>query len=207
MRRAGETRAHTPPVRGPELPGKSRRSARTPRAWSEVAAGATALAARASVLSRPGRGVLQRGSVPLCAPKTRAATRESTPAHCACPRAQGRGGRGARAGRTRRGPSRAAGTGGSSLAQAAASTRGAGRHMAAPHAQTAAPRPKRVAPGKRLRASVLPAPAAGGRCGACAHRSSRGQKPRAVAGGGAVALHTGDSRRRRSAAQPCHAVS
>lgn len=83
--------------------------------------------------------------------------------------------------------------------------------MPAPHAQTAAPRPKRVAPGKRLRASVLPAPAAGGRCGACAHRSSRGQKPRAVAGAGgggqAVALHTGDYRRRRSAAQPCHTVS
>lgn len=123
--------------------------------------------------------------MPLCAPKTRAATREREPQHTVLvPGPRGGRARAARAGRTRRGPSRAAGTGGSSLAQAAASTRGARRHMPAPHAQTAAPRPKRVAPGKRLRASVLPAPAAGGRCGACAHRSSRGQKPRAVAGGG-----------------------
>lgn len=129
--------------------------------------------------------------MPLCAPKTRAATREREPQHTVLvPGPRGGRARAARAGRTRRGPSRAAGTGGSSLAQAAASTRGARRHMPAPHAQTAAPRPKRVAPGKRLRASVLPAPAAGGRCGACAHRSSRGQKPRAVAGAGGRSLCT-----------------
>lgn len=87
----------------------------------------------------------------------------------------GRGGRGVG------GRGGAAGTGGSSLARTAASTRGAKRHMAAPHAQTAAPRPKRAAPGRRVRASELRLRSAGA---APASKDHRGQRPRAVVGAG-----------------------
>lgn len=117
------------------------------------------------------------------APRARAVTQQGE-SHRSAP-VLGPGGGAARAwreGRTRRGGgSGAAGTGGSSLARTAASTRGAKRHMAAPHAQTAAPRPKRAPPGRRVRASELRLRSAGA---APASKDHHGQRPRAVAGAG-----------------------